>query len=329
MKIPLLPGSKPVFCRTKLGEKVKGVERGRKALLFDGVPVIQRSPCGHLLYNGRCRPSMWQRWGVEGSSWLAGTETKTVLVGFLACFWQRASERPGPCLQQAAVCLGAGPMCPSFGLLKQCRARLWGALEGESKLLLLALLAYLEKLGLLCLGKPRSVLLLLQLAVHFSQGRDFLEAELVDTALGPAEPRGDCFQCLMQLLPLNCRACTFHSEGSFLLWQGLPGGLRCLLCWWGLSSLPQPSPAQPSLAQASLAPQSGCGGLGAFRRMEKSVGLASTFTFSQVPLGTSLLLSPASFILWQLSLTASPALWLFQSGRSILPPPEHRIQQPA
>lgn len=88
-------------------------------------------------------------------------------------------------------------------------------------------------------------------------------------------------------------------------------------------------PAQPSLAQASLAPQSGCGGLGAFRRMEKSVGLASTFTFSQVPLGTSLLLSPASFILWQLSLTASPALWLFQSGRSILPPPEHRIQQPA
>ena len=249
VKIPLLPGSKPVFCRTKLGEKVKGVERGRKALLFDGVPIIQRSPCGHLLYNGRCRPSMWQRWGVEGSSWLAGTETKTGLVGFLACFWQRASERPGPCLQQAAVCLGAGPMCPSFGLLKQCRARLWGALEGESKLLLLALLAYLEKLGLLCLRKPRSVLLLLQLAVHFSQGRDFLEAELVDTALGPAEPRGDCFQCLMQLLPLNCRACTFHSEGSFLLWQGLPGGLRCLLCWWGLSSLPQPSPAQPSAGQ--------------------------------------------------------------------------------
>ena len=30
VKIPVLPGSKPVFCRTKLGEKVKGEERGRK-----------------------------------------------------------------------------------------------------------------------------------------------------------------------------------------------------------------------------------------------------------------------------------------------------------
>ena len=102
-----------------------------------------------------------------------------------------------------------------------------------------------------------------------------------------------------------------------------------LLVGFVFSPPAQPSPAQPSLAQASLALQSGCAVLGAFRRMEKSVGLASTLTFSRVPLGTSLLLSPASFILWQLSLTASPALWLFQSGRSILPPPEHGIQQPA
>ncbi|KAK4812579.1 hypothetical protein QYF61_009751 [Mycteria americana] len=76
VKIPLLPGSKPVFCRTQLGEKVKEVERGRKALLFYGVPVIQRSPCGRLLYSGRCSPSVWRRWGAEESSWLSGAETK-------------------------------------------------------------------------------------------------------------------------------------------------------------------------------------------------------------------------------------------------------------
>ena len=42
VKIPVLPGSKPVFCRAKLGEKVNEAERGRKALFFYGVPVIQR-----------------------------------------------------------------------------------------------------------------------------------------------------------------------------------------------------------------------------------------------------------------------------------------------
>ena len=73
-----------------------------------------------------------------------------------------------------------------FRLSQQCRARLRGTLEGESNLLLLALLAYLEKLGLLCLGNARSVLLLLQLAGHFSQGGDFLEAELAGAPLGPA-----------------------------------------------------------------------------------------------------------------------------------------------
>lgn len=73
-----------------------------------------------------------------------------------------------------------------FQLTQQRRARLWGTLEGEANLLLLALLVYLEKLGLLCLVKARGVLLLLQPGVHFSQGRDFLEAELVDTPFGPA-----------------------------------------------------------------------------------------------------------------------------------------------
>ena len=56
VKIPVLPGSKPVFSRAKLGEKVKEVERGGKALFFYGVPVIQRSPCGHLLYSGSRSP---------------------------------------------------------------------------------------------------------------------------------------------------------------------------------------------------------------------------------------------------------------------------------
>lgn len=107
VKIPVLPGSKPVFCRTKLGEKVKGVERGRKALLFEGVPVIQRSPCGHLLSSGCCRPSTWQRWGVEGSSWLAGAETKRGLVGFLAWFL-------AACKRAAGALPAAGGSVPGF-----------------------------------------------------------------------------------------------------------------------------------------------------------------------------------------------------------------------
>ena len=51
VKIPLLPGSKPVFCRTKLGEKVKEVERGRRALLLSLA-------------------------GVEGGSWLPGADLR-------------------------------------------------------------------------------------------------------------------------------------------------------------------------------------------------------------------------------------------------------------
>lgn len=183
-------GSKPVFCRTKLGEKVKEVERGRRALLFYGVPVIQRSPCGCLFYSGRHSPSIWQRWGVEGSSWLPGAETKR----------------------------RTGKVCSSF------------------------------------------------------------------------------------------------------CWPKMP----TLLVGFVFSP-----PAQPSLAQPSLTPQPGCGVLCGFRRMEESVGPQRTFTFSQVPPGTPLLLSPSSFIVCKISLTASPALWLFQSGRSILPPAEHRLQQPA
>lgn len=75
VKISLLPSSKPVFSRVKLGEKLKEVERGRKAVFFYRVPVIQ-SPCGHLLYSGSCSPSIGQGWGVEGSSWFLGAKRK-------------------------------------------------------------------------------------------------------------------------------------------------------------------------------------------------------------------------------------------------------------
>lgn len=76
VKIPVTPGSKPVFSRGKLGEKVKAEERGRRALLFYGVPVIPRSPRGHLLYSGSCSPSVGRGWGLEGSSWLPGAQRK-------------------------------------------------------------------------------------------------------------------------------------------------------------------------------------------------------------------------------------------------------------
>ena len=76
VKIPVVRGSKPVYCRAKLGEKVRAVGRGRKALPFYGVPVLRRSPCGHLCYGGGCSPSIGQGWGVEGSSWHRGAERK-------------------------------------------------------------------------------------------------------------------------------------------------------------------------------------------------------------------------------------------------------------
>lgn len=145
--------------------------------------------------------------------------------------------------------------------------------------------------------------------------------------------RGNAPFWLMQQCGARLRG-TLEGESNLLLlalWPKVP----TLLVGFVLSPSPAaPSPAAPgpahqSLAQSSLAPQPGCGALCAFRRMERSVALPTTSTFSQVPLGTSLLLSPASFILWKISLTALPALWLFQSGRSLLPPAEHGIQQPA
>jgi len=48
VKIPVLPGSKPVFSRAKLGQKVNGVGSGTKALFLYGVLVMQRSPCSQL-----------------------------------------------------------------------------------------------------------------------------------------------------------------------------------------------------------------------------------------------------------------------------------------
>ncbi|XP_074429639.1 uncharacterized protein LOC141738341 [Larus michahellis] len=53
VKIPVLRGSKPVYCRAKLGEKVKAAGKGRKVLTFYGVPIIRTSPCGHLRYGAR------------------------------------------------------------------------------------------------------------------------------------------------------------------------------------------------------------------------------------------------------------------------------------
>lgn len=87
----------------------------------------------------------------------------------------------------------------------------------------------------------------------------------------------------------------------------LPGGLRYLFAGEvvGGVCLLSPNPLQPSLAQPTPVV---CAGLCAYRRMEK------TFTFSQVLCGTSLLLSPAYLIIWKLSLTAPPAISLFQSG---------------
>ena len=96
VKIPVLPGSKPVFSRAKLGQKVNGVGSGTKALFLYGVLVMQRSPCGQLLCSGSCSPSVAQGWGAEGSSWLRGAERKEdlpVAVLQVSPSWMQQSVR--------------------------------------------------------------------------------------------------------------------------------------------------------------------------------------------------------------------------------------------
>lgn len=112
-------------------------------------------------------------------------DKKEDLSAFWTGFWHRASMGAGA-LPAASSSVSGGRSNVPLQLIQPRPARLRGTLEGESNLLPLALVPYLEKLGLLCLGNARRVLLLHQLGVHFSQGRAFLEAELVDAPLGPA-----------------------------------------------------------------------------------------------------------------------------------------------
>lgn len=45
VKIPVQPGTKLLFARRKLGEKVRGVRKRQKGLLFPGVAAMPRRPC--------------------------------------------------------------------------------------------------------------------------------------------------------------------------------------------------------------------------------------------------------------------------------------------
>lgn len=82
VKLPVLPSSKPVFTRAKLGEKVKAVERGGRALFFDGCPSSREVPVASCSPAGAAALSSVRRgWGVEGSSWLRAEGTSLHLRG--------------------------------------------------------------------------------------------------------------------------------------------------------------------------------------------------------------------------------------------------------
>lgn len=110
--IPVAFGSKPVFCRENLGEKVKKVERGRKSLLFHRVPIMQRFSCGHLLYTRSCSPSVGQDWAREapGSLECRGESTCPSSHWFLVLCM--CVVRPLPAAG-SCVCLGARATHPS------------------------------------------------------------------------------------------------------------------------------------------------------------------------------------------------------------------------
>ena len=75
VKIPVQPGTKPVFCRTKLGEKVRRGGKGQEGLLFPGIAIVPRRPWGHLLCRGNCGPLLQLCGGMKGRSWLHSRET--------------------------------------------------------------------------------------------------------------------------------------------------------------------------------------------------------------------------------------------------------------
>lgn len=102
VKIYVKPKSKFVFCRGKLGEKVKEVKECRKALLFHGVPITHRvlvatsSTAGAAaLQSGKAEQQREAPGSLE--------DREEALVSLLTGFWHCACMWPGPCLQQAAV----------------------------------------------------------------------------------------------------------------------------------------------------------------------------------------------------------------------------------
>lgn len=98
-KIPVAPGSKPVFCRGKLGEKVKeGVEN-----LFS---FIESPSCKGFLV-ATCSIAgaaalQLDRTG-QGKLQAPWNAEEKALVHLHTGFWHRVCVWPGSCLQQAAA----------------------------------------------------------------------------------------------------------------------------------------------------------------------------------------------------------------------------------
>lgn len=113
VKIPVAPGTKPVFSRGKLGEKVKEVGRGRKSLIFHRVPHHAKIFLQPLDLQQELQPFNWrQDWTREapGSLKCRGESTCPSSHYFLALCMCVAKSLPaaGSC-----VCPSARAMSPS------------------------------------------------------------------------------------------------------------------------------------------------------------------------------------------------------------------------
>lgn len=111
VKIPVAPGSKPVFFRGKLGEKVEGVERGRKSFLFRRVPLCRDVLVATCCIEGAAALQL-DRAG-QGKLQATWNAEEKALVHLGTGFWHCACVWLGPCLQQAAVCVWVPGQCSS------------------------------------------------------------------------------------------------------------------------------------------------------------------------------------------------------------------------
>lgn len=98
-KIPVAPGSKPVFCRGKLGEEVKeGVENLSSFIESPSCKGFLVATCS----TGGAAALQLDRTG-QGKLQASWNAEEKALVHLRTGFWHCARVWPGSCLQQEAV----------------------------------------------------------------------------------------------------------------------------------------------------------------------------------------------------------------------------------